>query len=205
MDKAALVGPDIDQGRKFLDLLQKYGIPVTAALWQKDEVFGEWRLLLTVPPVTRLEYELEVVHRDGSSERICDPANPHRAADPFGECRHQIGDRLHALAGGLAVLVEACLERLDQRRADHDAIGTLGDGARMRGGTHAETDRDRQRGVALDALHRALDLAGIRHRRAGHAGDRHVVDEARRVREDGRQAPVVGGRCRQPNKSRPFS
>jgi enterochelin esterase-like enzyme len=46
---------------------------------------GEWRLRLATPPVARLEYQLEVVHRDGRSERLCDPANPHRAPGAFGE------------------------------------------------------------------------------------------------------------------------
>jgi enterochelin esterase family protein len=46
---------------------------------------GEWRLELTPPPVTRLEYLLEVVRRDGASERVCDPRNPNRAPGAFGE------------------------------------------------------------------------------------------------------------------------
>ena len=46
---------------------------------------GEWRLELPPPPVARLEYELEVVHRDGGTERLCDPGNPHRAPGAFGE------------------------------------------------------------------------------------------------------------------------
>jgi enterochelin esterase-like enzyme len=46
---------------------------------------GEWRLELAAPPLARLEYELEVVHRDGGSERLCDPGNPHRAPGAFGE------------------------------------------------------------------------------------------------------------------------
>jgi enterochelin esterase-like enzyme len=46
---------------------------------------GEWRLRLAPPPVARLEYQLEVVHRDGRRERRCDPANPHRAPGAFGE------------------------------------------------------------------------------------------------------------------------
>ena len=46
---------------------------------------GEWRLELAAPPLTRLEYQLEVVHRDGGGERICDPGNPHRAPGAFGE------------------------------------------------------------------------------------------------------------------------
>jgi enterochelin esterase-like enzyme len=46
---------------------------------------GEWRLELPPPPVARLEYQLEVVHRDGGTERLCDPGNPHRAPGVFGE------------------------------------------------------------------------------------------------------------------------
>jgi enterochelin esterase-like enzyme len=46
---------------------------------------GEWRLELPPPPVARLEYQLEVVHRDGGTERLCDPGNPHRAPGAFGE------------------------------------------------------------------------------------------------------------------------
>jgi enterochelin esterase-like enzyme len=46
---------------------------------------GEWRLELPPPPVARLEYQLEVVHRGGGTERLCDPGNPHRAPGAFGE------------------------------------------------------------------------------------------------------------------------
>ena len=46
---------------------------------------GEWRLELPPPPVARLEYQVEVVHRDGETERLCDPGNPHRAPGAFGE------------------------------------------------------------------------------------------------------------------------
>jgi enterochelin esterase-like enzyme len=45
---------------------------------------GEWRLELATPPIARLEYELEVVHRDGGSERVRDPGNPHLAPGAFG-------------------------------------------------------------------------------------------------------------------------
>jgi enterochelin esterase family protein len=46
---------------------------------------GEWRLELDLPSVSRLEYQFEVRHRDGGSEYLCDPANPHRAPGAFGE------------------------------------------------------------------------------------------------------------------------
>ena len=44
-----------------------------------------WELRLPRPDgVARMEYQLEVV-RDGGSEWICDPENPHRASAPFGD------------------------------------------------------------------------------------------------------------------------
>ncbi len=46
---------------------------------------GEWRLELAPPPLARLEYQLEVVHPGGDTERLCDPGNPHRAPGAFGE------------------------------------------------------------------------------------------------------------------------
>ncbi len=62
---------------------------------------------------------------------------------------------------------------------------------------HAEADRDRQIGVALDARDRLFHLRRIGRRRAGDAGDRHVIDEARGVLQDRRQPLVVRGRCRE--------
>jgi enterochelin esterase-like enzyme len=44
-----------------------------------------WRLRFARPPVDRLEYQLQLEHRDGSTELICDPGNPLRAPGPFGE------------------------------------------------------------------------------------------------------------------------
>jgi enterochelin esterase-like enzyme len=44
-----------------------------------------WRLRFARPPVDRLEYQLELEHRDGSTVLVCDPENPLRAAGPFGD------------------------------------------------------------------------------------------------------------------------
>jgi enterochelin esterase-like enzyme len=45
-----------------------------------------WELRLRVPPgVNRLEYQLELVHANGSTEIVNDPQNPLRASAPFGE------------------------------------------------------------------------------------------------------------------------
>jgi len=59
MDKTTLVGPDIQEGRRFLDLLRGSGVPVKAALWQKaasnwQAVFGDWSLKIVTPLVEDL-------------------------------------------------------------------------------------------------------------------------------------------------------
>ena len=40
-----------------------------------------WELRLPRPPVSRIEYRLELVHRDGGSESVRDPDNPRRSGD----------------------------------------------------------------------------------------------------------------------------
>lgn len=54
MDKTVLVGPDIEEGRKLLDLLHAKEVRVNAALWQRDEVFGRWSLVIVTPLVDTL-------------------------------------------------------------------------------------------------------------------------------------------------------
>jgi enterochelin esterase-like enzyme len=44
-----------------------------------------WAVRFPRPPVDRLEYQFEVVHRDGGSEWICDPSNEERASGAFGD------------------------------------------------------------------------------------------------------------------------
>ena len=46
---------------------------------------SRWELRLDRPPVDRLEYLLELEHRDGRVERVPDPNNPLRAPGAFGE------------------------------------------------------------------------------------------------------------------------
>ena len=45
----------------------------------------EWTLRFPRPDVDRMEYQLELVHRDGGREWINDPSSPLRSAGPFGE------------------------------------------------------------------------------------------------------------------------
>lgn len=54
MDKTALVVPDIEEGRRFLEVLKKARFPLQAALWQRDETSGQWSLLIVTPLVEEL-------------------------------------------------------------------------------------------------------------------------------------------------------
>jgi enterochelin esterase family protein len=40
-----------------------------------------WQLRLPRPPVHRIEYQLDLEHRDGRTETVADPDNPHRTGD----------------------------------------------------------------------------------------------------------------------------
>lgn len=44
-----------------------------------------WDLRVPRPPIQRLEYRLELTHRDGRRETVCDPDNPRRVGGGFGE------------------------------------------------------------------------------------------------------------------------
>ncbi|MCZ2149438.1 MAG: hypothetical protein LC126_16900 [Bryobacterales bacterium] len=50
MDKTTLVEKDIEEGRKFIELLQDAGIEVNSALWSKG-LFDRWNLVLVSPVV----------------------------------------------------------------------------------------------------------------------------------------------------------
>ena len=55
------------------------------AALEYERAGAEWTLDLGAAPVTRLEYELELVHADGGSEWVLDPGNPHTAPGAFGD------------------------------------------------------------------------------------------------------------------------
>jgi enterochelin esterase-like enzyme len=44
-----------------------------------------WELRVTRPDAARIEYKLELTHRDGRLETICDPHNPRRAPGGYGD------------------------------------------------------------------------------------------------------------------------
>ncbi len=54
MDKGALVGVDLDEGRKFLELLESARVPITVAMWQYSELGDRWRLLVATPLVDQV-------------------------------------------------------------------------------------------------------------------------------------------------------
>ena len=80
---------------------------------------------------------------------------------------------------------------IDDGAPDHHAVGVAGDLGRIVGVLDAEANRDRQAGMALDPLHRLADAGVIGERRPGDAGQRDIIDEARRVVEHGGSAMVV--------------
>ena len=102
--------------------------------------------------------------------------------------------------GRPALGIEAALQGIDQRRAHHRAIGAAGNRPGLIRRSNPESDADRQMRVALDAADRRCHLFRIGRCAAGDAGDRHVIDKARGIREHRRQPLVVGGRRRQANE-----
>jgi enterochelin esterase-like enzyme len=50
-----------------------------------DPASRRWELRIARPDAARLEYKLELTHRDGRVETVCDPGNPRRAPGAFGE------------------------------------------------------------------------------------------------------------------------
>jgi enterochelin esterase-like enzyme len=67
------------------------GVRLAPVLWRsvRGTTFAlrgrTWRLRFPRPAVDRLEYQLELEHRDGSRALICDPGNPLTAPGPFGD------------------------------------------------------------------------------------------------------------------------
>ena len=59
MDLSALVGPDIEAGRQFVNDLERNDVPVTAALWQFDRLYSEeWELDIVTPIADEMGHKL---------------------------------------------------------------------------------------------------------------------------------------------------
>jgi hypothetical protein len=54
MDQTALVGQDVDEGRRLVQALDRAGFPVVAAFWSSFPEEGDWRLLIASPRVNEL-------------------------------------------------------------------------------------------------------------------------------------------------------
>ncbi len=50
-----------------------------------EESTGTWELRLPRPAVRRLEYRFDLIRADGTTETVCDPANPLRVGGGFGD------------------------------------------------------------------------------------------------------------------------
>src|SRR6202171_6021491 len=109
---------------------------------------------------------------------------PHALRQRGHEARH----RIDGFRRGAAFGIEAAAQGIDQRGADHRAIGTLREDARRLRRPYAEADTDRQFGMTLDPGDGLADDGGIGAGTAGDPGDGDVVDKPRRVGEDSRQA-----------------
>ncbi len=66
-------------------LFQEVAMPRGGWSLEPDGNGGPWRLRFPRPAVDRMEYLIELLHGDGRSELVCDPANPLRAPGPFGD------------------------------------------------------------------------------------------------------------------------
>jgi enterochelin esterase family protein len=66
-------------------LAQHIGLDPAQLAFSYDETQRFWQLRLPRPPVHRLEYRLELRHRGGRTETVCDPDNPLRSPGTFGD------------------------------------------------------------------------------------------------------------------------
>jgi hypothetical protein len=76
-------GPDGEATLAGVRLLPALSLPDVMLEFTHSD--GVWTLLLSRPPVWRMEYKLQLRHRNGGHEEICDPGNDKRAPGAFGD------------------------------------------------------------------------------------------------------------------------
>ena len=77
--------PDQGGALSSVSLLQELQRPRVGPGFIRDRRDGTWRLTFPRPAVDRMEYKLELRHKSGEREVICDPSNPYRAPGAFGD------------------------------------------------------------------------------------------------------------------------
>ena len=77
--------PDGDGALGSVSLIQELQRPRVGPAFERDERDGTWRLTFPRLAVDRMEYKLELEHKNGEREVICDPRNPKRAPGAFGD------------------------------------------------------------------------------------------------------------------------
>jgi enterochelin esterase-like enzyme len=74
-----------DPDRRYAAVRLCSDLPLADAARSFERAGGEWVLRLDDPPLTRLEYQLELEHAGGAREIVRDPGNPQLAPGVFGE------------------------------------------------------------------------------------------------------------------------
>jgi enterochelin esterase family protein len=82
-DRVTFGYPDPDGLLSGVRLAQQVRIPGDQLDFTRTH--GGWSLTLSRPRVWRMEYRLELRHRDGGTAEVCDPGNPLRAPGAFGD------------------------------------------------------------------------------------------------------------------------
>ena len=77
--------PDRDSALTSVTLLQELQRPRVGPAFIRDENDATWRLSFPRPTVDRMEYKLELVHKEGAREVTCDPNNPNRTPGAWGD------------------------------------------------------------------------------------------------------------------------
>jgi enterochelin esterase-like enzyme len=76
---------DADHDLAGVSLSQQLARPRTGPPFDYYENSGAWELDFPRYDAARMEYQLELIYKDGDHELICDPENPRRVPGPFGD------------------------------------------------------------------------------------------------------------------------
>jgi enterochelin esterase-like enzyme len=83
-DETAMTFTVADPGRELAGVRLQQDVRIPGSKLNFRRAGGSWRLTLARPPVTRMEYLLELRYPGGGSKVVTDPANPRQVAGAFG-------------------------------------------------------------------------------------------------------------------------